>query len=169
MELMKRTRRMIPAMLLMAGMSCWVSRGAAQVSTDSAVVESRIPDPVLQKDPRLAGALSVFVPGLGHMYAGETVKGGVLTGLFAGSIIGVISADIGVTNGSIRPGGWSAIALLGGVYLYALIDAPFAAHRANSGGAEGGLLRFRAEGLAVALDAGAGSPGVVGARIRVEF
>lgn len=168
MRAKQRGRMVIRVMLLLAGTACLAVSGVAQLRTDSAEVARRDPGPLQEKDPRLAGALSVFVPGLGQMYAGETVKGVVLTGLFVGGIVAVIGADIGQTNASITPGGWSAVALVGGVYLYALIDAPFAAHRANAGREESGLLRFRAKGIAVAFDAGLRRGGA-GAGIRVEF
>jgi hypothetical protein len=154
------------AVLVLAGVFFFVRSGEAQVPADSAAATSGASSPAAEKDPRLAGALSIFLPGLGQMYAGETVKGAVLSGLFVGSIVAVIGADIGETNGSIKPGGWSAIALLGGVYLYALIDAPFAAHRANARDAQGGLLHLQAAGIDLALDAGV-CPG--GIALRVTF
>jgi len=123
------------------------------------------------KNPRLAGALSVFVPGLGHIYAGETAKGGVLTGLFVAGIAAVISADIGDTHASIRPGGWAAVALVGGVYLYSLIDAPFAAERANDrqpGGGDAHLLRIETGGRVLTIDAGLDAQGAA-AVIRLSL
>jgi hypothetical protein len=92
------------------------------------------------RNPELAGALSLFAPGLGHVYAGETVKGIVLAGLFVSSIGAVIAADIGDTHDSVKPGGWAAVTLLGGVYLYSLIDAPFAASRMNESSHAGSVL-----------------------------
>jgi hypothetical protein len=86
---------------------------------------------VSKKNPELAGTLSVFLPGLGHMYAGETVKGTVLTGLFGVAIGTVIASNIGSTHDSIRPGGWASVVFVSAVYVYALIDAPFAAGRIN--------------------------------------
>jgi hypothetical protein len=152
------------AVLALAGVLFFARSGEAQVHADSSAGEGRMSSPAAEKDPRLAGALSIFLPGLGQMYAGETVKGAVLSGLFVGSIVAVSGADIGETNGSITPGGWSAIALLGGVYLYALIDAPFAAHRANARDAQGGLLHLRAAGIDLALDAGV-YPGAIALRV----
>jgi hypothetical protein len=102
------------------------------------------------------------------MYAGETLKGTVLAGVFAGSIIAVIGADIGQTNASITPAAWGAITLLGGVYLYALIDAPFAAHRANARRGEAHLMRFRTDGATLVVDAGVLLRGPA-AVIRWEF
>ena len=83
------------------------------------------------RNPELAGALSVFVPGMGHVYAGETTKGWVLTGLFVGGIGAVAASDIGTTHDSIKAGGWLSVTALTAIYLYALIDAPFAAIRYN--------------------------------------
>ena len=97
----------------------------------STCASSDTPSQVSKKNPELAGTLSVFLPGLGHMYAGETVKGSVLTGLFGVAIGTVISSHIGSTHDSIRPGGWASAAFVSAVYVYALIDAPFAAGRTN--------------------------------------
>jgi TM2 domain-containing membrane protein YozV len=154
--------------LVVAACLFLVVPGAAQVRQDSAGTFREMPAPPGQKDPRLAGALSVFVPGLGHLYAGETLKGTVLSGIFVGSIVAVIGADIGQTNASITPAAWGAITLLGGVYLYALIDAPFAADRANARGSEAHLMRIRADGTTVVVDAGVLLRGPA-AVIRWEF
>jgi TM2 domain-containing membrane protein YozV len=83
------------------------------------------------KNPEIAGTLSVLLPGLGHIYAGEPVKGAVLTGLFGAAIGAAVAVDIGDTPGSIKPAGWLSVIAIGGVYAYALIDAPFAAQREN--------------------------------------
>jgi len=121
------------------------------------------------KNPELAGALSVFVPGLGHIYAGETVKGCVLTGLFVTSIGLVIGADIGPTHDSITPWGWASVAFLGGVYLYSLIDAPFAAIRTNErSGDRAHLIRLNAGSTTITLDAGIAPRGACAA-IRVTL
>lgn len=138
----------IVAVVVLAGQAFLVVPGEAQIRADSAGTVEEKPAPPREKDPRLAGAFSIFVPGLGHMYAGETLKGGVLSGLFIGSIVAVIGADIGKTNASITPGAWGAITLLGGVYLYSLIDSPYAAHRANATPADAHLLRFPDDGIA---------------------
>jgi len=82
-------------------------------------------------NPRLAGAISVFLPGVGQMYAGETVKGVILSSLFAGGVVAAATANIGLTHDSIRPGGWAAVIVVASSYLYALIDAPLAAARWN--------------------------------------
>jgi len=87
------------------------------------------PSPDAPINPELAGAISIFLPGMGHVYAGERTKGFVLTGLFAAGIGAVIASDIGQTHDSIRGGGWLSVGFLAAVYCYALIDAPFAAKR----------------------------------------
>lgn len=163
-----RSRRLSWRAVVLAGCLFLVVPGAAQVRQDSSGAFREIPASSDRKDPRLAGALSVFVPGLGHMYAGETLKGAVLSGIFVGSIVAVIGADIGQTNASITPAAWGAITLLGGVYLYALIDAPFAAHRANARNGQTHLIRFRAEGATLVVDAGVLLRGPA-AVIRWEF
>ena len=89
------------------------------------------PTPASPRNPELAGAISIFLPGMGHVYAGERTKGFVLTGLFVAGIGAVIASDIGQTHESIRGGGWLSVGFLSAVYLYALIDAPFAAEREN--------------------------------------
>jgi hypothetical protein len=112
------------------------------------------PSPVERRNPELAGAFSVILPGLGHIYAGETVKGGVLGGLFVAGIGAVIGSDIGATHNSISAGGWASVCFVGAVYLYALIDAPFAARRENARAEESHthLLRFDARQAAVTID-----------------
>jgi hypothetical protein len=112
------------------------------------------PSPVDRKNPELAGAFSVILPGLGHVYAGETVKGGVLGGLFIAGIGAVIGSDIGATHTSIRAGGWASVCFVGAVYLYALIDAPFAARRENARPEESHthFLRFDSSRTAVTID-----------------
>ena len=117
---MHRTSILIALLLLM--MSGFA--GTAKATGDST---SSAP----ARNPELAGALSLFLPGMGHVYAGETTKGWVLMGLFVGSIGAVTAADIGTTHDSIRAGGWLSVTALATVYLYALIDAPFAAIRYN--------------------------------------
>jgi hypothetical protein len=87
--------------------------------------------PVRYRSPELAGAFSVFLPGAGHFYAGETVKGAVLSGLFIGGVVGVATANVGLTHSSIKPGAWASVVVIVASYLYALIDAPFAAGRTN--------------------------------------
>jgi peptidoglycan/LPS O-acetylase OafA/YrhL len=81
--------------------------------------------------PMLAGTLSVFLPGSGQMYAGETVKGVVLSTLWVGGIVSIATANIGSTHDSIRPGGWAAVIVTASTFIYAMIDAPFAANRWN--------------------------------------
>jgi len=78
-----------------------------------------------------AGTLSVLLPGLRHIYAGEPVKGADLTSLFGAAIGAAVAVDIGDTPGSLKPAGWLSVIAIGGVYAYALIDAPFAAQREN--------------------------------------
>jgi TM2 domain-containing membrane protein YozV len=120
------------------------------------------------KNPELAGALSVFLPGLGHIYAGETLKGSILTGLFGVAIGTTIAANIGSTHDSIRPQGWASVAFVSAVYLYALIDAPFAANRANAALRSSGahLLSIPTTMGVLTMDAGI-SRGMVG--VGVSF
>lgn len=112
----------LSARLAAAGQGSPVA-GDSLVATDVSLSEG--------KNPELAGAISVFLPGMGHVYAGETTKGAVLTGLFVAGVGGIVASDIGQTHDSIRAGGWLSVGFVAAVYLYALIDAPFAAERTN--------------------------------------
>ena len=80
----------------------------------------------------VAGAFtrSLIVPGLGQMYNGEGLKGGLL---FSGCLLGLVGATVGANALY-----WieeevviSSVALIAGCYLYSLIDAPMTASRWN--------------------------------------
>jgi TM2 domain-containing membrane protein YozV len=80
----------------------------------------------------VAGAFtrSLIVPGLGQMYNGEGLKGGLL---FSGCLVGLLGATVGANALY-----WieeevviSSVALIAGCYLYSLIDAPMTASRWN--------------------------------------
>lgn len=140
-----------------------------QISGADSILSAQ-PLPVVRKNPELAGAISVFLPGMGHIYAGETVKGAVLGGLFVGGIGAVIASDIGATHESIKTGGWASVCLVGAVYLYALIDAPFAADRENERAEQSRahLLRFENRGAALVFDIGLTTRGP-GAVLSITF
>lgn len=145
------------AFLLGLALAVSPARGGDVGRSQAAVVDSSVATGSViasQKNPELAGALSVFLPGLGHIYAGESVKGAVLGGLFVAGIGAVIGSDIGSTHTSIRAGGWMSVSLVGAVYLFALIDAPFAARRANAraGDPHAHILRFESGRATVTVD-----------------
>jgi hypothetical protein len=118
-----RTRQLSWSLIVVVALS--VTPGAlAQEDSAAAAVPGR-------KNPELAGAISVLLPGMGHIYAGETTKGWVLTGMFVAGIGAVAASDIGTTHDAIKAGGWLSVTAVTAVYLYALIDAPFAAIRQN--------------------------------------
>jgi hypothetical protein len=80
-------------------------------------------------------AVAVIVPSAGHAYAGEWVKAGVTTAVRAGGFglmvagLAQIAAETSGKNGGLYL--VSGSILYFGTTLYALIDAPFAAKRAN--------------------------------------
>ena len=109
------------------------------------------------KNPELAGALSVLVPGLGQIYNGEQVKGAIIMAAFLGSIGVCVAADIGGTPGSISTLGWIGVGMVGTSYLWGIIDAPVAAHRINKemlGGTSQSVLEIQVGGYSLSLRAG---------------
>ncbi|MEW6512151.1 MAG: hypothetical protein AB1428_14465 [Bacteroidota bacterium] len=125
------------------------TQGGKRQGGDSIAIADQRPG---SKNPELAGAISILAPGMGHVYAGETVKGLVLTGLFVAGIGGVAAADIGQTHDSIKPAGWISVGFVAAVYFYSLIDSPFAAERENARVGGGQLMEFNVGGAMVSLD-----------------
>jgi TM2 domain-containing membrane protein YozV len=81
----------------------------------------------------VAGAFtrSLIIPGLGQMYNGEGLKGGLL---FTGVLVGVLGATVGVNMIDYKYEdaiGIPSVALAVGCYLYSIIDAPMTAARWN--------------------------------------
>lgn len=90
---------------------------------------------VSQKDPGLATVISLFIPGGGHLYAGESRKGATILGVAYGSLI----AGAATTSCSFGSGcrTWPIyVGVLGylGAWAYGVADASNAARRANTGG-----------------------------------
>ena len=88
-------------------------------------------DPIFPLRPGTAFARSLVVPGLGQMYNGEFGKGVLL---FTGAIAGILGATLGAYYCPSKYEslvGWGSVALLGGCYVYSLIDAPIVAMRWN--------------------------------------
>ena len=109
------------------------------------------------KNPELAGALSVLVPGLGQLYNGEAVKGGIIMAAFLGSIGVCLAADIGGTPGSISTLGWIGVGMVGTSYLWGIIDAPITANCMNKeilGGTTQSVLEIQAGEHSLSLRAG---------------
>jgi TM2 domain-containing membrane protein YozV len=121
------------------------------------------------KNPELATALSVLVPGLGQVYNGEPVKGAVIMAGFLGSIAVCIAANIGDTNDSIGTKGWIGVGMVATSYLWGVIDAPISAQRINrerSNRTTQSLLEIRAGACSISLTTGM-APGGISACVRL--
>lgn len=95
--------------------------------------------------PGTARALSVVLPGAGHLYAGEGVTGVEILSVFAGSLATAVAVNPGTweekdTSGpfSDLSGGtstttkllfWGSAVVAAGSWLYAVVDAPKAVGR----------------------------------------
>lgn len=86
--------------------------------------------PIYPLSPATAFTRSLLMPGWGQIYNGEELKG---TLLLSGAIVGILGITIGVNviNAPEDLVGYSSLALLGGCYLYSLIEAPLFAARWN--------------------------------------
>lgn len=89
-----------------------------------------------RKEPVVACALSIFVPGLGQCYNGQYAKGVLMFVLFVfGGFVMVLSSigDIMDSNRdeAIHPGGTLAAIIFFGTWLWSVIDAPISASRIN--------------------------------------
>jgi hypothetical protein len=88
------------------------------------------------KDPTIGLLISIVIPGGGHLYAGETKKGGILLGTaLGGTILGTAFAVGAAENGS--AGGVSAALLVGwglylGSWIYGIVDSQDAVRRHNA-------------------------------------
>jgi hypothetical protein len=93
---------------------------------------------IVKKDPSMATLYSFFVPGTGHMYAGERGKG---AGLLALSVTGVVLAanslscaadsDCESTTGKMTLGAAGMLAFFGS-WIYGIMDSSDAARRYNN-------------------------------------
>ena len=93
-----------------------------------------------EKDPVQAKTYAVYFSGLGHIYSGETIRGGALLGT---SLVGIyqVAGQLGCSGAANAPLGitadcddsrlllWAGLAV--GAYVYSLLDAGESAHRAN--------------------------------------
>jgi hypothetical protein len=85
-----------------------------------------------RKNMALAIGFSMLVPGAGQVYNGETVKGIVFLGLFAGGVAAVDAARFSTeSNRSISAYGWVSLVYLASVYAWNIFDAPLSAKRIN--------------------------------------
>ncbi len=98
-------------------------------------------DTVKAKDPGLAWFMSLVVPGAGQYYNGQYVKGGIMTGIWAGSITGF---SIALYRSNHRDHGeeymchhedtglaLSSMFVFVLVELWAMIDAPIVSNKIN--------------------------------------
>lgn len=85
------------------------------------------------KDPDLAMALSVPLPGAGHIYAGEHAAGfGYLSVAALAPILGFAVSGCYDGDRECRPGFlWGGLAVAGLTWIAALVDAPMSVARAN--------------------------------------
>jgi TM2 domain-containing membrane protein YozV len=115
------------------------------------------------KNPELAAALSVLVPGLGQVYNGEVLKGAAVMASFLGSIAVCIGVKIGGTHDSIGTKGWIGVGMVATSYLWGITDASMSAARINrerSGGTPHSLLEFHAGDHAISFTAGISLGGI---------
>jgi hypothetical protein len=77
-----------------------------------------------RRDRFVAGALSTFIPGLGHVYAGEPWRGLAVFALAEGGLVTALKSDDRVVR--LTAGGVGF-----GTYLYGIMDATAAADRYN--------------------------------------
>lgn len=150
-----------------------VAVGLLFVATASAIAQPRrsAPPPQEQaeyKNPGIATAIAVAVPGGGHMYAGETAKGlGTLFVSVASISVGALYSDCYTPEG----GGtrcnyvplYIGLGLHGGNWLLSLLDAGDAARRHNR---RAGLRSAAQVTPVVALNGREPSYGV---RVTVQF
>ncbi len=100
------------------------------------------------KDPSRARLFSIFIPGSGHLYAGESGKGAALligsgVALVGGVVLSDFEQDYDFTCASgncIDPDAYApnytplfiGAGIAGALWLYSLLDSSPAAHRANA-------------------------------------
>lgn len=83
------------------------------------------------KSMAMAMGLSILVPGAGQVYNGETVKGIVFLGLFAGGVAAADAARFTQSHRSISAYGWLSVAYVTAVYAWNIFDAPISAKKIN--------------------------------------
>lgn len=97
------------------------------------------------KDPGTARLLSVFIPGAGHLYAGEPLRGVGMTAASAAALgWGLIGSNVFAWDGTCASGNcinpdedpdytqlYVGLGVAGAIWLVSVFDAPRAARRAN--------------------------------------
>ena len=86
------------------------------------------------RDPSVAIAFATYIPGAGHIYAGEMLKGSSLLLASAGvAVVGFILSAKAIKNekSGLAPG-LGSVAIGFGIYFYSLYDAGKAAQRTNA-------------------------------------
>jgi hypothetical protein len=112
-------RLLVPLFLSLSG----VSDAAAQVPTPAQGVTA---DTALkQKSRGTAVVLSAFIPGAGHLYAGDKAKGWLLVGLWAGTIAVGAAGENAVSHPA-------AAGLVVIPWFYGMIDSPKSVARYNA-------------------------------------
>ncbi len=93
--------------------------------TSAAAADTGAIAPSSPKSPGIAGVASVFLPGSGHIYAGEGGRGLAVMAIYFVAVPFVMS---GRTDGLGKVAGVIAI----GSYFFGIIDSVNAAHRYNA-------------------------------------
>ena len=113
------------------------AQGADKSDTSSIIKNEPVPERYQNARPRipiLSFGLSAIAPlGLGQYYNKQYIKGGIITGIEAGSVIGFASTfkiSLGGSSGSSSSSAAFGILFLS-TYLYSIIDAPVAAADIN--------------------------------------
>jgi len=118
------------------------------------------------RSPGTAMALSFLIPGGGQYYNADYLKGGIMTGVYVGGWILMIS---GISSTSFYDNGGTALTIAGaglilGSYIWSIIDAPIGAQNYNE---KMGLLGFGNDKLFVRIEP-FNSPGL-GGSISLSF
>lgn len=108
-----------------------LSRAAAldSMAQLQAVLEGRAPQEP-QRSPGLAAVASLLCPGLGQIYNGQVGKGAILIGLFLITLYTFLALLRSADSTRVIWG----VALLVGVYLFAIADAALFANKRHSDG-----------------------------------
>lgn len=89
-----------------------------------------------RKEPVVACALSIFLPGLGQFYNGQYAKGALMLGAFIAGALFMLVAYVGDIMESnhdeaIHPQGTLGALIFFGTWIWSVIDAPISASKIN--------------------------------------
>lgn len=154
---------------------------AILLSVDAPLARSQTPQTAAVKSPSTARAIAFFVPGGGHIYAGEPIRGFVLMAASAGAAAWGISTSHTVnvdytcqvrncTDTSQNPDYTRlgvGLGIAGAVWLVSFVDAGNAAHRANARERRAAIALGRVSVEPVAMRSGAGVR--TGLQLRLGF